>query len=107
MAYCVVGMDKRHAEGLLVLLCYKALSSWDLWFRASNLKVWVAVWERAGLALWPIYTGWCARPWRAGGRCPLFTMVATACFVRTDWEGTRKGSSECFAISTAEKANPA
>jgi hypothetical protein len=28
-------------------------------------------------------------------------------FVRTGWDGIRRGSSECFVISTAEKAKPA
>ena len=30
-------------------------------------------------------------------------MIAGACFVRTGWEGTKKGSSGCFVINTAEK----
>jgi hypothetical protein len=47
----------------------------------------------------------CVLPWKAGGQSLLFTMVATACFVRTGWDGTRRGSSGCFAISTAEKAH--
>jgi hypothetical protein len=51
-----------------------------------------------------MFAGLCARPWRAGGHSLLFTMVTTACFVRTGWERIRKGSSERFAISTAEES---
>jgi hypothetical protein len=63
--------------------------------------------ERAGLALWPMFTVLCALPWSGCSQSLVFTVIATACFVRTGWDGTGRVNCECFAISTAEKANPA
>ena len=42
----------------------------------------------------------------AESRCqsPLSIIIATACFAHTGRDGTTSGISECFAISTAEKA---
>jgi hypothetical protein len=54
-----------------------------------------------------MFTGLCARRLRAGGQSQVFTMIAAGCFVRTGWDGTKGGSSECFAISTAEKVEVA
>ena len=63
--------------------------------------------ERAGLALWPMFTVLCALPSSGGSQSLLFTVIAAACFVRTGWDRTGRGNCECFAISTEEKANPA
>jgi hypothetical protein len=50
-----------------------------------------------------MFTGVCVRLWRPDDPFQLFITIATACFVRTAWDGTEMGSSEYFAISTAEK----
>ena len=44
------------------------------------------------------------RQWRPAGQFQRFIMIAPVCFVRTGWDGTRKGITECFATSMAEEA---
>jgi hypothetical protein len=51
-----------------------------------------------------MFAGLCARQWKPDGPSRWFIMIATACFVRTAWDGTKTGSFECSVTSTAEKA---
>jgi len=51
-----------------------------------------------------MFTGLCVRPCRTDGRSQLPTTIAIGCFVRTGSDGTRTGSFERSATSTAEKA---
>src|SRR3984885_16005364 len=51
-----------------------------------------------------ISTVWCGRRSKVNDRSEPFMITGLACCARTAWAGTRQGNSECFAISTAEKA---
>jgi hypothetical protein len=63
--------------------------------------------EQAEADFGRMFIGLFGRQWRPAGQFPPFITIAPVCFVRTGWDGTKKGSTGCFATSMVEKAKPA
>ena len=73
----------------------------------SNLKRKWMFRERAAPQSRGMFTGLYVQQSRADAQSPLSITIANVCFARIGWDGTRKGSCECFATSMGGKARAA